>query len=96
MISDLLTDREPCYSKDLSSYGNAGMTCLCYTLWTTTNWTFRLEGPHDLRDLESEDALNCNPKALREGYLEALNEFLDEDPTYKCAKRHRLPFDSDE
>ena len=26
--------------------------------------------------LESDDSLNCNPRALREGYLTALNEFL--------------------
>jgi hypothetical protein len=28
--------------------------------------------------LESDDHLNCNPRALRDGYLEALGVFLDQ------------------
>jgi hypothetical protein len=28
--------------------------------------------------LETIDFLNCNPRALREGYLEVLNTFLEE------------------
>ena len=39
---------------------------------------FDFKGSTRFADLESDVRLNCNPKALREGYLEALNEFLDE------------------
>ena len=39
---------------------------------------FPFTGSSRFSDLESETKLNCNPKALRDGYLEAINEFLDE------------------
>ena len=38
---------------------------------------FEFSGATRFEALEAEDFLNCNPRALREGYLEALNEFLD-------------------
>ena len=40
--------------------------------------TFPFSGSARFADLESSAKLNCNPKALRDGYLEAMNEFLDE------------------
>jgi len=46
---------------------------------------FPFSGPTRFEDMESETRLNCNPKALRDGYLEALNEFLD-DVRHGCAK----------
>ena len=39
---------------------------------------FPFTGPTRFDGLESLDYLNCNPRALREGYLTAVNEFLDE------------------
>jgi uncharacterized protein (DUF58 family) len=39
---------------------------------------FPFSGPTRFEDLESETRLNCNPKALRKGYLDALEEFLSE------------------
>jgi len=38
---------------------------------------FNFSGATRFEGLESADFLNCNPRALREGYLEAMNEFLD-------------------
>ena len=38
---------------------------------------FNFSGATRFEGLESIDFLNCNPRALREGYLEAINEFLD-------------------
>ena len=38
---------------------------------------FPFSGASRFEGLETEDFLNCNPRALREGYLEALDEFLD-------------------
>lgn len=38
---------------------------------------FNFSGATRFEGLESTDFLNCNPRALREGYLEAMNEFLD-------------------
>ena len=38
---------------------------------------FPISGPIGFEGLETDEFLNCNPRALREGYLEALNAFLD-------------------
>ena len=37
---------------------------------------FRIQRSDSLRGIGDEEFLNCNPRALRDGYLEALNEFL--------------------
>lgn len=37
---------------------------------------FEFNGSTRFEGLEGDDFLNCNPRALREGYLEALNNFL--------------------
>ncbi|HEV7282387.1 MAG TPA: DUF58 domain-containing protein [Pirellulaceae bacterium] len=39
---------------------------------------FPFNGPTKFEGLESDDSLTCNPRALREGYLKALEEFLHE------------------
>lgn len=39
---------------------------------------FSFDGATRFEGLESDQFLNCNPRALREGYLEALNAFLDQ------------------
>ena len=38
---------------------------------------FEFNGATRFEGLESEDFLNCNPRALRDGYLEAMEAFLD-------------------
>ena len=37
---------------------------------------FEFNGATRFEGLETDDFLNCNPRALRDGYLEALNDFL--------------------
>jgi hypothetical protein len=39
---------------------------------------FPFNGPLRFEGLETPDFLNCNPRALRVGYLEAMQEFLDQ------------------
>ena len=39
---------------------------------------FEFSGATRFEGLETESVLNCNPRALREGYLEALTEFLEQ------------------
>ena len=46
---------------------------------------FPFLGPTRFEGLETADALTCNPRALRDGYLESLNQFL-EDVRRGCAK----------
>ncbi|MAI33863.1 MAG: DUF58 domain-containing protein [Planctomycetaceae bacterium TMED240] len=38
---------------------------------------FQFNGATRFEGLETEEFLNCNPRALREGYLQALEEFLN-------------------
>ena len=46
---------------------------------------FPFEGPSRFEGLETSDFLNCNPRALREGYLAAVNRFLA-DLKHGCAR----------
>jgi uncharacterized protein (DUF58 family) len=39
---------------------------------------FEFDGATRFEGLETDDFLNCNPRALRDGYLDALNAFLDQ------------------
>src|SRR6056297_94720 len=39
---------------------------------------FDFDGATRFEGLETPDFLNCNPRALREGYLEAMNHFLEQ------------------
>ncbi len=39
---------------------------------------FEFNGATRFEGLETDDFLNCNPRALREGYLEALDAFLEQ------------------
>lgn len=47
---------------------------------------FPFTGPTRFEGLESDDFLNCNPRALRDAYLAALQEFLDR-LRRECAKQ---------
>ena len=38
---------------------------------------FPFTGPTRFDGLELDEFVNCNPRALREGYMEELNRFLD-------------------
>jgi uncharacterized protein (DUF58 family) len=38
---------------------------------------FEFDGATRFEGLETDEFLNCNPRALRDGYLDALNAFLD-------------------
>ncbi len=77
LISDLLTDRGPLF-KGLKLLRQRGHDVLVLHVMDDDELDFQFGGPTRFEGLESEDALNCNPKALRDGYLEALNEFLEE------------------
>jgi hypothetical protein len=39
---------------------------------------FQFSGPTRFEGLELPENLTCNPRALRDGYLEALNAYLEE------------------
>ena len=77
LISDLLTDRESLF-KGLRLLRQCGHDVLVLHVMDDDELDFPFAGPTRFEGLESDDALNCNPRALREGYLEALGAFLDE------------------
>lgn len=77
LISDLLTDREPLF-KGLKLLRQRGHDVLVLHIMDDDELDFPFSGPTRFEGLEAEDALNCNPRALRAGYMEALQEFLDD------------------
>jgi uncharacterized protein (DUF58 family) len=84
LISDLLTDRESLF-KGLRLLRQRGHDVLVLHVMDDDELDFPFAGPTRFEGLESDDALNCNPRALREGYLEALGAFLDE-LRHRCAR----------
>jgi glycine/D-amino acid oxidase-like deaminating enzyme len=62
-----------------------GHDVMVYHVMDDDELDFPFTGPTRFEGLETPDYLNCNPRALREGYLQALNQFLD-DLRRGCAK----------
>ncbi len=77
LISDLLADRQPLY-KGLRLLRQRGHDVLVFHVMDDDELDFPFAGPTRFEGLEEDDALHCNPRALREGYLSALGRFLDE------------------
>ena len=77
LVSDLLADLEGTI-RGLKLLRQRGHDVMVFHIMDDDELDFEFNGPMRFDGLESEDFLNCNPRALREGYLEALNEFLDE------------------
>ncbi|MEC7567037.1 MAG: DUF58 domain-containing protein [Planctomycetota bacterium] len=76
LVSDLLGDPEGII-KGLKLLRQRGHDVLVFHVLDDDEIDFDFSGPMRFDGLETEDFLNCNPRALREGYLSALNEFLD-------------------
>ena len=83
LISDLLGDIEGTI-KGLKLLRQRGHDILVFHVLDDDELDFEFNGAMRFDGLESDDFLNCNPRALREGYLTALNEFLT-DIRRKCA-----------
>ncbi len=77
LISDLLVDR-PGLVKGLKLLRERGHDVMVMHVLADDELDFTFSGPLRFEGLESDDALNCNPRALREGYLQALQSYLDE------------------
>ncbi|MBC8871561.1 MAG: DUF58 domain-containing protein [Planctomycetes bacterium] len=77
LVSDLLADLEGTI-KGLKLLRQRGHDVLVFHVMDDDELDFPFSGPTRFEGLETLDHLNCNPRALREGYLEALNAFLDE------------------
>ena len=84
VVSDLFGDTESTL-KGLRLLRQRGHDVMVLHVLDEDELEFPFAGSSKFADLESDTTLNCNPKALRDGYLEALNEFLD-DVRHGCAK----------
>jgi len=77
IVSDLLVER-PGLFRGLKLLRSRGHDVLVFHVLDDDELDFPFNGPTRFEGLESPDFLRCNPRALRAGYLKALNEFLEE------------------
>jgi uncharacterized protein (DUF58 family) len=89
VISDLLA--EPArLLKGLTLLRQRGHDVLVLHVMDDDELDFPFTGPTRFEGLELPDAVNCNPRALRDGYLEALGKFLEE--TRRQCARHQIDY----
>ena len=84
LVSDLLGDRKGLI-KGLKLLRQRGHDVMVFHVMDDDELDFPFSGPTRFEGLELPDHLNCNPRALRTGYLEALDRFLEE-VRRNCAK----------
>ncbi len=77
IISDLFTDRQGLI-KGLRLLRQRGHDVMVFHIMDDEELDFTFTGPTRFEGLELPQHLNCNPRALRKGYLEAMHAFLDE------------------
>ena len=77
LFSDLLTDREPVF-KGLEMLRHRRHDVMVFHVLDDEELTFPFGGMTRFEGMEELPDLFCDPKALRHGYLEALEEYLTE------------------
>jgi uncharacterized protein (DUF58 family) len=77
LISDLLVDRAGLF-KGLKMLRSRGHDILLFHILDDDELDFPFTGPTRFEGLESVDMLRCNPRALRDGYMKALEAYLEE------------------
>ena len=77
LISDLLADRDGLF-KGLRLMRSRGHDVLVFHLLDEDELTFPFNGPTRFEGLELPEHLACNPRALRDGYLAALETYKEE------------------
>lgn len=75
LISDLLTDPEETL-KGLQQLRQRGHDVLVFHVLDDDELDFPFSGPTRFEGMELPQHLNCNPRALRDGYLQAMQEHL--------------------
>lgn len=76
LITDFL-GAEPSALKGLAAMRQAGHDLLVFHVMDDDELDFPFNDPTRFEGLEGMDSLACNPRALRDGYLESLQRFLD-------------------
>jgi uncharacterized protein (DUF58 family) len=77
LISDLLVERVGLF-KGLKLLRQRGHDVIVFHVMDDDELDFSFNGPTRFEGLELPQHLACNPRALREGYLQALGNYLDE------------------
>jgi uncharacterized protein (DUF58 family) len=77
VVSDLLADTEQTL-RGLRLLRQRGNDVLVFHVMDDDELDFPFSGPLRFDGLETDAHLNCNPRSLREGYLAALQKFLEE------------------
>jgi uncharacterized protein (DUF58 family) len=77
IISDLLGDRDGMF-QGMQFLRKRGHDLVLLHVMDDDELDFPFEGPTRFEGLELPDHVACNPRALREGYLEAVRSFLAE------------------
>ncbi len=77
VISDLLIDREPLF-KGLDMLSHRDHDILIFHVLDDDELVFPFAGTTKFEGMEELPHLTCDPRALRDGYLEALEEYLVE------------------
>jgi uncharacterized protein (DUF58 family) len=77
IVSDLLTDRESLF-KGLELLAFRRHDILVFHVLDEDEMTFPFAGTTRFEGMEEMPQLTCDPRALRDGYIEALNEYLEE------------------
>jgi uncharacterized protein (DUF58 family) len=77
LLSDLLVKREGLF-KGLRLLRSRGHDIIVFHVLDDDELDFPFTGPTRFEGLETADQLRCNPRALREGYLEAIDAYLEE------------------
>ncbi len=76
LISDLLGAEESSL-RGIDTLRRAGHDVMVLHIMDDDELDFPFADPTRFEGMESSDTLTCNPRALREGYLQALERFLD-------------------
>ncbi len=84
LTSDLLVER-PGLFRGLRLLRARGHDVMVFHVLDDDELDFPFTGPTRFEGLELPDVLRCNPRALREGYLAALGDYLEE-VRHGCAR----------
>jgi uncharacterized protein (DUF58 family) len=77
LVSDLFVERQG-FFKGLRLLRSRGHDVIVFHVLDDEELDFPFRGPTCFESLETADMLRCNPRALRDGYLKAMGEYLDE------------------
>ena len=86
VISDMLGDREGVF-QGMQLLRKRGHDLVLLHVMDDDELDFPFEGPTRFEGLELPDSIACNPRALRAGYLAAVEEFLADIRTQAAAVR---------